>query len=1361
MKPLQRLSALKGRKSRLPRLPLQTILIAAFVIPIVGAVGLTAYLSFRNGKQAVEDLAQQLMAEVSDRVQLQLHHYLSSAQVINRLNASAIQTGQLNPQDPNALTQYFWQQRFLFDNVCGAAIYFGNPQGEFTGLGRHRPSNTWRIGRSGQSTNGRYYSYTANTQGRATQLLKKGDRFDPRIRPWYRTATQAGTGTWSEVYPDISQQDLKIALSQPMYDAAGHLQGVLGVDCLFSKIGDLLKNTHVGQSGIIFITERSGALVASSTQPLALNQQNLRINALEINNPLIQRSTQILQAQAGTLAGINRSESLTFKQKGQSYFLRVTPFTRETGLDWLIVVVVPESDFMARIHANTHTTIWLCLGSLGVAIAIGVSTARRVTQPIIQMSAASQNIANGELDQPIASSAIQEVKTLADAFNWMSQQIRVSRQQLQDYARSLEAKVAERTQELESEIQQHQQTETALQRGKEALRLIVEGTASQTGNEFFRACVRYLAKVLQVQYAIVTEFANSEQTQVRSLAYWTGNDWSQPITYPITNTPCERVLAGQACYYPTDVQAQFSSDRDLVDMGVVSYLGMPLIDSTGQVLGHLAVLDTKPMSTDPDRELILKIFAARTGAELERKHKEEAIRRREAMLRSIGDNLSNGAIYQQIRGLDGRDRLTYVSAGIEQIAEVKPATVLENINLLYGQILEEHLPQIRAATERSSHDLSVFDQQFRQQTPSGKLKWMHCRSTPSRLPTGETLWSGIVLDITDLKQAEAALRQSEQRFRSIVENVNDVIYILNPDGTFAYLSPSLSEALQYQTDELVGTHFAPMIHPDYLQLCSDAVQRLVKTGQTIWGLEYFIKPKYGDWRWYISNISAVYDEAGQVLYCVGVARDMTQRKLLEEELCRAKEAADTASQAKSEFLANMSHELRSPLNAILGFAQLLHRSPTLSTDQRENVDTIIRSGEHLLTLINNVLDLSKIEAGRITLNETNFDLYQLLNDVEAMFQLRSQEKQIQLICDRDINLPRYIRTDQVKLRQVLINLLSNAIKFTEQGRVTLRVMPGTHRQQADLAQFSILFEVEDTGIGIAPDEVENLFTAFAQTQSGKALEGTGLGLAISRKFVELMGGTIAVSSQPQQGTLFRFDIWATAADPIDSSQQLRVVGLEPNQSHYRILVVDDKFANRQLLMKLLAPLGFEVQEASNGQEAIALFQAWEPHLIWMDMRMPVMDGYEATKQIKATTKGQATAVIALTASALEEQKAIVLSAGCDDFIRKPFQEAEIFAAMQKHIGVRYIYADSEGSSLQMASNSQPILSSEDLAEQLRSLPTNLINVLQTSLHNVDLDSLSDSIKEINNTNSSLASTLKKQIDNFEYEQILAAIQMIH
>ncbi|UBF26172.1 cache domain-containing protein [Kovacikia minuta CCNUW1] len=267
--------------------PLQSILIASFVIPVVGAIALTGYLSYKNGQQAIEDLAQQLMGEVSQRVQNQLSTYLSNAQVINRLNANELQTGQLNSQDPNALIRHFWEQRFLFDNVCGAAMYFGNPQGEFTGFSWHRPSSTWRIGRSGQRTQGHYFSYATDAQGRASKLLKKDIPFDPRVRPWYRAATQARTTTWSQVYPDPSQQDLKIALSQPVYDATGKLQGVLGVDCLFSKIDDLLRQTKVGQSGVIFITERSNALIATSTDRPPFNPKKLRLNISELNHPLI------------------------------------------------------------------------------------------------------------------------------------------------------------------------------------------------------------------------------------------------------------------------------------------------------------------------------------------------------------------------------------------------------------------------------------------------------------------------------------------------------------------------------------------------------------------------------------------------------------------------------------------------------------------------------------------------------------------------------------------------------------------------------------------------------------------------------------------------------------------------------------------------------------------------------------------------------------------------------------------------------------------------------------------------------------------------------------------------------------------
>ncbi|MEM9543615.1 MAG: ATP-binding protein, partial [Cyanobacteria bacterium P01_E01_bin.42] len=413
-----------------------------------------------------------------------------------------------------------------------------------------------------------------------------------------------------------------------------------------------------------------------------------------------------------------------------------------------------------------------------------------------------------------------------------------------------------------------------------------------------------------------------------------------------------------------------------------------------------------------------------------------------------------------------------------------------------------------------------------------------------------------------------------------------------------------------------------------------------------------------------------------------VAEKTASLRRVLEELTLAKDKADVANRAKSEFLANMSHELRSPLNAVLGFSQLMLRSRQLSPEQQENISIINRSGEYLLALINNILDLSKIEAGKITLNLQNFDLHRLLNEIEDLFSLRAENKQLQLIFECEKNVPQYIKSDPVKVRQILINLLNNALKFTTEGGIAVRIShqlpienqtieqqqptnqlpthPLTPSQEGESKRgrlttnnqqpTTIKIEVEDTGAGIAEEELGKLFEAFVQTQTGKNVqEGTGLGLPISRKFVQLMGGDIVVSSQVGVGTTFSFDIQVEISnkESVENGEQpSRVIGIEDNQPQYKILVVDDKEVNRKLLIKLLQPLGFEMQEASHGREAIEVWDTQQPHLIWMDMRMPVMDGYEAVRHIKSTPKGDATIIIALTASVLEEEKAVILAVGC-------------------------------------------------------------------------------------------------------------------
>jgi signal transduction histidine kinase/DNA-binding NarL/FixJ family response regulator len=489
-------------------------------------------------------------------------------------------------------------------------------------------------------------------------------------------------------------------------------------------------------------------------------------------------------------------------------------------------------------------------------------------------------------------------------------------------------------------------------------------------------------------------------------------------------------------------------------------------------------------------------------------------------------------------------------------------------------------------------------------------------------------------------------------------------------------------------------------------------------------------------------------------------REIAERK-------RAEEAAQAANRAKSTFLANMSHELRTPLNAIIGFSQLMNRSSTLSSEHQENLNIITHSGEHLLTLINQVLDLSKIEAGRTTLNETKFNLHRLLRDVEDMFQLKAKDKGLQLLFDLSSDVPRYVHTDEFKLRQVLINLLNNAIKFTCEGSVSLKVK-NKYKQQTtnnidaqaasrSVQQTTITFEVEDTGAGIASDELDNLFEAFMQTKTGQqSQEGTGLGLTIARSFVQLMGGEMTVSSHVGKGTTFKFDIQATIVESIDSKSQQptrRAFALEPNQLRYRILIVDNLWYNRQLLIKLLSPFGFELQEASNGQEAIAIWDAWEPHLIWMNIRMPVMDGIEATQRIKATPKGQHTVIVALTASVLEEKRSTVLAAGCAEFIRKPFREADIFDAMHKHIGVRFVYE--EPTVVPTSTETEvDVLTPAAFA----ALPSDLVANLREAILNLDIESMQNYIAQIGELDCSLAEAIATLAKDFKYKQLLTLTQ---
>lgn len=818
---------------------------------------------------------------------------------------------------------------------------------------------------------------------------------------------------------------------------------------------------------------------------------------------------------------------------------------------------------------------------------------------------------------------------------------------------------------------------------EEALRLIVEGTAAKTGDEFFQSCVRYLAEVLQVRYALVTAYTDATKTRVRSLAFWGGEAITENFAYSPKGAPCENVLQGRMCFYPEGVQARFPDDPDLVKIGAESYLGMPLTDSSGNILGHLAVLDVKPMAWNPGRELILRIFAARTGAEIERKEADEALERR-AQLESLLSQISRHFIDQT-----ADSAINFTLAAIAKFVGAERSCIF-------------------AYSDNRTRYHLIYE-------------WC----APGIAPLSVAARGGPIETFPQLHQMIS---------RDYVLQVQSL----------ADLPPDSQERNLFASQSIQSLVAVPMTHGgEVIGFIGMDVVRFAK----VWSQEDI-------------NLLKLVGE----LIAIGRTRYQA-----EEALRIAKEAAESANRAKSVFLANMSHELRTPLNAILGFAQLMERDRALTSRQRESLATINRSGEHLLNLINDVLEMSKIEAGRIVLNLTSFDLYHLLRSLQEMFQIRAQAKQLALQFLLAPDLPQYIEADEGKLRQVLINLLGNAVKFTDTGSVRLQVkpiFPHPSGPTTSTTATQLAFEVEDTGRGISPEDIDKLFQPFFQTASAaQAREGTGLGLTISRQFIQLMGGEIHLKSEVGQGSSFSFEIAIAPGTPpsIEANPtraQGRVLSLRPGQPQYRVLIVDDKFDNQDLLTQLLSSVGFETRTAADGQEAILQWQQWHPHLIWMDMRMPVLDGYEATRQIRtleASSTAPPTIIIALTASAFEEQRWQILGAGCDDLVRKPFRERLIFDKMAEYLGVQYLYAEPETDPTTPEHNGESETSILTPAA-LRVMPETWIAQLQQAAVEVDAEQITQLITQIPAIQADLASRLSELLRNFGFDEILDLTQ---
>ncbi|MGB3189176.1 MAG: PAS domain S-box protein [Limnoraphis sp.] len=618
-----------------------------------------------------------------------------------------------------------------------------------------------------------------------------------------------------------------------------------------------------------------------------------------------------------------------------------------------------------------------------------------------------------------------------------------------------------------------------------------------------------------------------------------------------------------------------------------------------------------------------------------------------------------------------------------------------------------------------------------------------------------TLFGSIVTDISERKQAELELRKSRDLRDAIFHESADAIFLVDVDSILIVdcnrRAVELFEA--QKREELIGiagyTLQKQPFTPQEIEYSRNEVNQ-----KGFWNLEVEYITKKENTFWGNLAVKPIY--IGDKMFHLVRVTDISDRKQIELELQKAKEVAEAASEAKGAFIANMSHELRSPLNAILGFSRLLKNNSQISLDERKNAEIIYRSGEHLLNLINQVLDLAKIEANRITVEPTDLNLDQLIDDIYNMFYLKAQEQGLNFNVQKTSDVPCSICTDEIKLRQVFINLLSNALKFTKRGFITLNISVKSKKSDNNVM---LNFEVEDTGVGIAPEEQTDIFEAFNQSQAGKQVkEGTGLGLAISREFIKLMGGEISVESQVNIGSKFQFYIVAKIVDKIPQKlffKEDKIISLAPQTPLYRLLVVDDSSANRQLLLQLLSPLGFAVQEAENGAEAITLWQQWHPDLIWMDLRMPELDGYQATKQIRDQEKSQnlnnPVVIIAVSANKLGDDYQTL---GFNNFIYKPFKELEIFTVLQQHLGVEYSYAQED------SEESQKPMNLEQWMEAFALLSDDILQELEEALIFGDPSQIRQIIELLRQHNHHLAETLSVWADQFEYTRILDLIHLV-
>jgi PAS domain S-box-containing protein len=851
------------------------------------------------------------------------------------------------------------------------------------------------------------------------------------------------------------------------------------------------------------------------------------------------------------------------------------------------------------------------------------------------------------------------------------------------------------------------------------------------------------------------------------------------------------IAATDAC---NDPETSEFADGYLRSQGITSMLDAP-VWLHGRIIGVVCHEHVGPLRAwlpeEQDFAASVADMVSLAVEATERRRAEEALGRSEEAFRQLVENVPIG-IYRSTP--DGR--ILMANPTMVHILGYSSFEELANQDL--DAESSHHGYARRAYKEKIEQEGRIVGLESVWTRSDGSL--VHVRENARAIfdDAGKAVYyEGTIEDITEQKWAEGALRQEAEFRRATIERASEGLCVCREIPEYPFLrftvwNGRMTEITGYTMEEINAKGWYQSVYPD-AGVQARAVERMarMRLGDDLVGEEWEIARADGARR-IVSMSTSVLSINDQDVHVLLLMQDITERKhaeaelgryqehlkdlvrartadledanrqlhdeirereQLETDLIKAREAAESANRAKSAFLANMSHGIRTPMNAILGYAQILERDPGIGAARREYVEVINRSGEHLLGLINDILEMSKIEAGRATLNAEHFDFLAIMGDIEAMFRVRCNEKGLALCFACEGVVPQHLWGDGGKIRDVLINLLGNAVKFTDSGSITVRTRAIASDERA--RGYSIAIDVEDTGCGIAPDEVATAFHPFEQTRSGRFQgSGTGLGLPISREYARMMGGDLTVESAVGRGSTFRFTFRSAMVDPavlrIEQTGVARqVIGLVPNRPAPKVLVVDDDEASREALSLHLELVGFNVRSACDGAEAVAAFEEWGPDVVLMDLWMPEVGGLEATRRIKARPGGARTPVLAVTASVLAESEREAREAGADGFVRKPFRKAEVFGEIARVLGVEYLYEE------QRPCGTCPTVG---LTDDAVDLPSDLVAEITEAAEAGDgarLRGLLDQNRDL--LNAELRDALPHLANNYDYRRILEIV----